>query len=43
MLMKALVEKAADADLLSEMIGFAAQKLMKLEAPARCRPPAPFC
>ena len=31
MSLQSLIEKAADADLLREMIGFAAQRLMELE------------
>src|SRR5574338_700585 len=34
--LKALLEKASDADLLREMIGFAAQRLMELDAEAMC-------
>ena len=36
MALKALVEKTSDADLLNEMIGFAANRLMALEADALC-------
>jgi len=36
MALKALVEKTSDADLLNEMIGFAANRLMALEAEALC-------
>ncbi len=32
MQLQALLEKTADADLLNEMIGFAANRLMQLEA-----------
>ena len=32
MALKALLEKTSDADLLNEMIGFAANRLMALEA-----------
>jgi len=32
---RSLVEKSADADLLREMIGFAAEKLMQLEVGAK--------
>jgi transposase-like protein len=34
--LQALLEKASDADLLREMIGFAAQRLMELDAEAMC-------
>ena len=33
--LRSLVEKSADADLLREMIGFAAEKLMALEVSAK--------
>ena len=33
--LRSLVEKSADADLLREMIGFAAEKLMALEVGAK--------
>ncbi len=36
MALKALLEKTSDADLLNEMIGFAANRLMALEADALC-------
>ncbi|CUX58304.1 hypothetical protein AGR8A_pTi20065 [Agrobacterium fabrum str. J-07] len=35
MKLRSLVEKSADADLLREMIGFAAVKLMELEVSAK--------
>ena len=35
MTLRSLVEKSADADLLREMIGFAAEKLMALEVGAK--------
>ncbi|MCO5157150.1 MAG: transposase [Aquamicrobium sp.] len=37
--LRALVEKSADADLLREMISFAAQKLMEMEVGAATAPP----
>ena len=40
MQLKALLEKTADADLLNEMIGFAANRLMELEADGLCKPAA---
>ena len=36
MALKALLEKTSDADVLNEMIGFAANGLMALEADALC-------
>ena len=36
MALKALLEKTSDADVLNEMIGFAANRLMALEADALC-------
>ena len=36
MALKALVEKASDADILNEMIGFAANRLMAIEADTLC-------
>ena len=36
MALKALVEKTSDADLLNEMIGFVAQRLMELDVDNRC-------
>jgi hypothetical protein len=36
MALKALVEKTSDADLLNKMIGFAANRLMALEADTLC-------
>ena len=38
MSLQALVEKSADADLLREMVGFAAQRLMELEVEGRVCP-----
>jgi hypothetical protein len=35
MSLQALLEKSSDADLLREMIGFAAQRLMELEVEGR--------
>gem|GEM_PF-1463167 len=37
--LRSLVEKSADADLLREMIGFAAEKLMELEVDAKTGAP----